>query len=95
MEIGLKLYVKLLQKKLFVKFGLSRGKFWLLRTLGRNLHIFQDNFEFRVENKKRRNLPEEVVVSPKSAKDFKRFHSFAFLFLLVFALFSKSSFLDT
>ena len=48
----LKLYVKLLLKKLFVKFGLSWCKFWPLRTLGHNIHIFQDNFEFRVENKK-------------------------------------------
>ena len=48
-----KIVRKLLQKKQFVKLGLSWGKFWLLRTLGRNLHIFQDNFEFRVENKKK------------------------------------------
>ena len=45
-----KIVRKISSKKQFVKFGLSWGKFRLLRTLGRNLHIFQDNFEFRVEN---------------------------------------------
>ena len=50
-DLWLKLYVKLLQKKKFLKFGLSWGKFWPLRTLGSNLHIFLDNFEFRVKNK--------------------------------------------
>ena len=63
--------------------------------------------EFRVENNKKkvegkllwksglRNLPRELVLSLEAAKDLKRFHSFVFLFFLVFALFSKSSFLDT
>ena len=42
---------KITSKKKVLKFGLSWGKFWPLRTLGSNLHIFQDNFEFRVKNK--------------------------------------------
>ena len=37
-----------------------------------------------------RNLPEELVLSPESAKDFKCFHG-----LFVFALLLKSSFVDT
>ena len=67
--------------------------------------MFLEVLEFRVENKKKslgktvlkiwsHNLPKEVVLSPESATDFKRFHRFLFLVFLVFALFSKSSFVD-
>ena len=64
METWLKLYVKLLRKNKLVKFGLSWGTFWPLRTLGRNLRIFLDNLKFRVENETklfRENCFENVV----------------------------------
>ena len=68
--------------------------------------MFLDILELRVENKKKwigktvlkiclRNLPEQLVLSPEYPKDFKHFHCFLFLFFLVFALLSKSSFVDT
>ena len=43
---------KITLKKIVWKFGLSLGKFWPLRTLWRNLHMFLDILEFKVENKK-------------------------------------------
>ena len=106
METWLQFYVKLLRKKYFVKLGLSWGKFWPLRSLGRNLHIFQDNFEFRVEEEKkliRENCFENVVSEiyqknlflaknlPKILNVFMVLH---LNFFLVFALFSKSSFVN-
>ena len=42
-----------------------------------------------------RNPQEELVLSPESAKDSGRYRVFLFLFSLVFALFSKNSFVDT
>ena len=97
--------VKLLRKKLVLKFGLSWGKFWLLCTLWQNLHLFLNILKLRkgkkLVKKKRfwkcglRNPQEELVWSQESAKDCRRFHSFLFYIFLVSALFFKSSFLDT
>ena len=42
-----------LKKKQFVNFELSWGKFWPLRTLRRNLHMFLDIFGSRIENKQK------------------------------------------
>ena len=101
-----KIVPKVTQKKKFGNFGLSWGKFWPLRTLGRKLHMFLNILECRVENKNNclgktglkmwsQKFTRRVVLSPESAKDFKCFHVFLFLNFLVFALFSKCSFVDT
>ena len=64
--------------------------------------MFLDTLKLIVEKKKNvegklfrkyglRNLPEELVLSPESAKDFKRFHGFSILFYFVFAFFTNSA----
>ena len=46
-----KLFLKLLQTKYILKYGLSWGKLCPLRTLWHNLHMVLDIFECRVEKK--------------------------------------------
>ena len=67
-------------KKQLLKFGLSWGKSWLLRTLWRNLHMFLDIWSSEQKTKiivqgkqfckcGLINQPEKLVLSPESAKD--------------------------
>ena len=86
------------------------GKFLPLRTFWHNLHMFFDIIDFRVENNKKlfwencfENLVSEIHKKnklrpqnpPKIVDAFMFFFVFNLIFFVVFALFSKGSFVDT
>ena len=55
----------------FLKFGLPRGKFWLLSTLWCNLHMFVEILNVEVENKENAYMSTKQLSEKSEEKKLK------------------------